>query len=105
MFRRKPDTEHRFRYRLKTSQQMSTKLGFVLGFVAVVSLLGQSSLWTKSPLARRGLHHSNVSGRFVDQTGKAVPGIRVQLTGAGPRQLPATDSDYWVQPSWPISFR
>src|ERR1044072_5295977 len=39
----------------------------------------QSQVRRNSALARRGLHHSNVSGRFVDPNGRPLSGIRVQI--------------------------
>jgi hypothetical protein len=40
----------------------------------------QGQVLRKSALSRLGLHHSNVSGRFVDPKGQPVSGIHVQIT-------------------------
>jgi hypothetical protein len=46
----------------------------------------------KSALARRGLHHANISGRFIDGAGRPVPGVRVQIDTGLPRELPAAEA-------------
>ena len=53
----------------------------VIGWVLASSLLAQTQgqVWRRSSLARQGLHHSSISGRFVDGEGKPVSGIHVQI--------------------------
>jgi len=53
----------------------------VIGWVLASSLLAQTQgqVWRRSALARQGLHHSSISGRFVDGEGKPVSGIHVQI--------------------------
>jgi len=52
--------------------------------------------WSKPVLARMGLHHSNVSGRFVDPAGNPLNGVRVAVTGrnrSGPLAETLTAAD------------
>jgi len=53
----------------------------VIGWLLVSSLLAQTQgqVWQRSALAHPGLHHSAISGRFVDGEGKPVSGIHVQI--------------------------
>jgi len=44
---------------------------------------------SRSALARRGLHHCDIVGRFVNPKGGSVAGIRAQLAGTRPEELAA----------------
>jgi hypothetical protein len=48
----------------------------------------------KSALERPGLHHTDIQGRFVSDTGEPVPGVHVHVHGIGPWQpvLASTES-------------
>jgi hypothetical protein len=61
---------------------MTVRIGVVCFALAfALSLRAQTGVRQISALARRGLHHSDVLGRFVDLNGKPVRGVRVQIGG------------------------
>jgi hypothetical protein len=46
----------------------------------------------QSALGRRGLHHANITGRFLSAKGQPVKGVRVQLEAGGVRDLPIAET-------------
>ena len=73
-------TTHRF--------EVNMDIRVLMTWLLTTSALGQQAHWEvrqKSPFERHGLHHSNVTGRFLTPEGQPVPGVRVHLGYGEPR--------------------
>jgi hypothetical protein len=71
---------------------------YVLFLFLSAAIAGNASAaGQKSALARKGLHHANITGRFVSPDGLPVADVTVQIAAGRPRDLPLasakSDSD------------